>query len=161
MTLPTYSRAPCVRERSPKAKKVWLSILVVTWPYIRPSVHTSFATVISMLWSTDSCQNRVFADQYHMTVLQVQFSTHQGYVFFWSYPQDQLQMDFFAVVTSLPLEVNYEFISGSFARKPWLNLFYIRGSSDRVLEAILRLSSTWRNVINFEKPALFAQRYSF
>ena len=114
-TLPTYSRAPCVRERSPKAKKVWLSILVVTWPYIRPSVHTSFATVISMLWSTDSCQNRVFADQYHMTVLQVQFSTHQGYVFFWSYPQDQLQMDFFAVVTSLLLEVNYEFISGSFA----------------------------------------------
>ena len=156
-----------MRERSPKAKKVWLSILVVTWPCVRPSVHTSVATVISMLWSTDSCQNRVFADQYHMTVLQVQFSTHQGYVFFWSYPLDfnwsqaQLQMDFFAMVTSLLLEVNYKFTSGGFVRKPWLNLFYIRGGSDRVLEAILRLSSTWRNVINFEKPALFAQRYSF
>ena len=158
-----------MRERSPKAKKVWLSILVVTWPCVRPSVHTSVATVISMLWSTDSCQNRVVADQYHMTVLRVQFSTHQGYVCFWSYPLDlnwsqaQLQMDFFAMVTSLLLEVNYKFISGSFARKPWLSLFYIRGGggSDWVLEAILRLSSTWRNVINFEKPALFAQRYSF
>ena len=133
MTLPTYSRAPCARERSPKAKKVWLSILVVTWPCVRPSVHTSVATVISMLWSTDSCQNRVVADQYHMTVLRVQFSTHQGYVCFWSYPLDlnwsqaQLQMDFFAMVTSLLLEVNYKFISGSFARKPWLSLFYIRG----------------------------------
>ena len=46
------------------------------------------------------------------------------------------------MVTSLLLEVNYEFISGSFAHKPWLNLFYIRGGSDRVLKAILRLSST-------------------
>ena len=87
--------------------------------------------------------------------------------FFLSYPLDfnwsqaQLQMDFFSVVTSLLLEVNCKFISGSFARKPWLNLIYIRGGSDRVLEAILRLSSTWRNVIYFEKPALLAQRYSF
>ena len=158
-----------MRERSPKAKKVWLSILVVSWPFVCTSVHTSVATLISMLWSTDSCQNKVFADQYHMTVLQVQFSTHQVYVFFLSYPLDfnwsqaQLQMDFFAMVTSLLLEVNYKFISGSFGRKPWLNLFYIKGGggSDWVLEAILRLSSTWRNVINFEKPALFAQRYSF
>ena len=43
------------------------------------------------------------------------------------------------MVTSLLLEVNYEFISGNFARKPWLNLIYIRGGFDRVLEAILRL----------------------
>ena len=122
-----------MRERSPKAKKVWLSILVVTWPFVCTFVHTSVATLISMLWSTDSCQNKVFADQYHMTVLQVQFSTHQVYVFFLSYPLDfnwsqaQLQMDFFAMVTSLLLEVNYKFISGSFGRKPWLNLFYIKG----------------------------------
>ena len=51
-------------------------------------------------------------------------------------------MDFFAMVTSLLLEVNYKFTSGGFVRKPWLNLFYIKGGSDRVLEAILRLSST-------------------
>ena len=48
-------------------------------------------------------------------------------------------MDFFAMVTSLLLEVNYEFISGNFARKPWLNLIYIRGGFDIVLEAIFAI----------------------
>ena len=35
-----------------------------------------------MLWSTDSCQNGVSADQYHLTVSQAQVSTHRGRVFF-------------------------------------------------------------------------------
>ena len=39
-----------------------------------------------MLWSIDSCQNRVSADQYHLTVPRAQVSTHRGRVFFWSYP---------------------------------------------------------------------------
>ena len=39
-----------------------------------------------MFWSIDSCQNRVSADQYHLTVSRAQVSTHRGQVFFWSYP---------------------------------------------------------------------------
>ena len=39
-----------------------------------------------MLWSIDSCQNRVSADQYHLTVSRAQVSTHRGRVSFWSYP---------------------------------------------------------------------------
>ena len=39
-----------------------------------------------MLWSIDSCQNKVSADQYHLTVSRAQVSTHRGQVFFWSYP---------------------------------------------------------------------------
>ena len=35
-----------------------------------------------MLWSIDSCQNRVSADQYHLTVSRAQVSTHRGQVFF-------------------------------------------------------------------------------
>ena len=35
----------------------------------------------SMLWSIDSCQNRISPDQYHMTVLRAQVSTHRGDVF--------------------------------------------------------------------------------
>ena len=35
-----------------------------------------------MLWSIDSCQKRVSADQYHLTVSRVQVSTHRGRVFF-------------------------------------------------------------------------------
>ena len=35
-----------------------------------------------MLWSIDSCQNRVYADQYHLTVSRAQVSTHRGRVFF-------------------------------------------------------------------------------
>ena len=45
------------------------------------------ADCTSMLSSIDSCQNRVSADQYHLTVSRAQVSTHQGRVFFWSYPQ--------------------------------------------------------------------------
>ena len=39
-----------------------------------------------MFWSIDSCQNRVPADQYHLTVSRAQVPTHRGQVFFWSYP---------------------------------------------------------------------------
>ena len=39
-----------------------------------------------MLWSIDSCQNKVFADQYHLTVWRAQVSTHRDRVLFWSYP---------------------------------------------------------------------------
>ena len=35
-----------------------------------------------MLWSSDSCQNKVSADQYHLTVPRAQVSTHRGRVFF-------------------------------------------------------------------------------
>ena len=35
-----------------------------------------------MLWSIDSCQNRVHADQYHLAVSQAQVPTHRGRVFF-------------------------------------------------------------------------------
>ena len=55
-----------------------------------------------MLWSIDSCQNRVSADQYHMTVPRAQVSTHRGRVFFevirWqitSFKWSQAQVYFF------------------------------------------------------------------
>ena len=35
-----------------------------------------------MLWSIDSCQNRISADQHHLTVSRAQVSTHRGGVFF-------------------------------------------------------------------------------
>ena len=34
------------------------------------------------MWSTDRCQNRESADQYHLTVPRAQVSTHRGRVFF-------------------------------------------------------------------------------
>ena len=36
----------------------------------------------SMLWSIDSCQNGVSADQCHLTVSRAKVSTHRGQVFF-------------------------------------------------------------------------------
>ena len=35
-----------------------------------------------MLWSIDSCQNRVSPDQYHLTFSRAQVLTHRGEVFF-------------------------------------------------------------------------------
>ena len=56
----------------------------------------------SMLWSIDSCQNRVSADQYLITVPQAQVSTHRGRVIFevirWqitSFKRSQAQVYFF------------------------------------------------------------------
>ena len=47
-----------------------------------------------MLSSIDSCQNRVSADQYHLTVSRAQVSTHQGRVFFevirWKFTRFQM-----------------------------------------------------------------------
>ena len=47
-----------------------------------------------MLWSIDSWQNRISTDQYHLTVLRAQVSTHRGWVLFLSYPltNHQFQM---------------------------------------------------------------------
>ena len=39
-----------------------------------------------LLWSIDSCQDKVSADQYHLAVSRAQVSTHLGRVRFWSYP---------------------------------------------------------------------------
>ena len=59
-------------------------------PFVRttgiPMFTLTQADCTSMLTSIDSCQNRVSADQYHLTVLRAQVSTRQGRVFFWSYP---------------------------------------------------------------------------
>ena len=41
--------------------------------------YTYWAT---MLWSIDGCQNKVSADQYHLSVSRAQVSTHRGQVFF-------------------------------------------------------------------------------
>ena len=41
-------------------------------------MHTYWTSI----WSIDSCQNRVPADQYHLTVSRAQVSTHRGQVFF-------------------------------------------------------------------------------
>ena len=51
----------------------------------------------SMLWSIDSCQNKVSADQYHLTVSRAQVSTHRGRVFFevirWQFIRFQMIAD--------------------------------------------------------------------
>ena len=38
-----------------------------------------------MVWSIDSCQNKVSANQYHLSVSRAQVLTHRGQVCFWSY----------------------------------------------------------------------------
>ena len=102
------SWAPRARSAAPWVRKFGnlpiLEILVITWPYARPTVrpHHRYTNVYShtfwllwepreprrklictsMLWSIDSCQNKVSADQYHLTVLRGQVSTHPGRVFF-------------------------------------------------------------------------------
>ena len=100
----TISRASRTRERSPIAKKIWLPI--------RPRRFSSHETVrrpaplgnqckmllfLSIVGACnlilhvhvvniDNCQNRVSADQYHMTLSRAQVSTHRDDVFFLSLP---------------------------------------------------------------------------
>ena len=49
-----------------------------------------------MLWSIDSCQNRISADQYHLTVARAQVATHRGWTLFWSYPLTNYQFQMIA-----------------------------------------------------------------
>ena len=49
-----------------------------------------------MLWSIDSCENRISADQYHLTVARAQVSTHRGRVLFWSYALTNYQFQMIA-----------------------------------------------------------------
>ena len=64
------------RPSAPQAYQCLLSHFLVTLG------AQEKADCTSMLSSIDSCQNRVSADQYHLTVSRAQVSTHQGRVFF-------------------------------------------------------------------------------
>ena len=75
----TVHRPPAARPSAPQAYQCLLSHFLATLG------AQEKANCTSMLSSIDSCQNRVSADQYHLTVSRAQVSTHQGRVFFWSY----------------------------------------------------------------------------
>ena len=76
----TVHRPPAARPSAPQAYQCLLSHFLAT---LRAQEK---ADCRSMLSSIDSCQNRVSADQYHLTVSRAQVSTHRVRVFFWSYP---------------------------------------------------------------------------
>ena len=67
---------PTDRPSTPQAYQCLLSHFLVTLG------AQEKADCASMLSSIDSCQNRVSADHYHLTVSRAQVSTHQGRVFF-------------------------------------------------------------------------------
>ena len=56
----------------------------------------------SMLWSIDTCQNSVSADEYHLTVPRAQVLTHRGQVFFevirWQLPVPNDRRLFFPMI---------------------------------------------------------------
>ena len=76
----TVHRPPAARPSAPQAYQCLLSHFLATLG------AQEKADCTSMLSSIDSCQNRVSADQYHLTVSRAQVSTHRGRVSFWSYP---------------------------------------------------------------------------
>ena len=87
-----------VNDRPLTARIHWLIAELRDRPTDRPSAPQAYQCLLShflatlgaqekadctsMLSSIDSCQNRVSADQYHLTVSRAQVSTHQGRVFF-------------------------------------------------------------------------------
>ena len=107
------SKQRSISELHARAKRAWAEPhswgnllipenLVITWPTDCPSAPQVYQCLLShflatlgdqeeadctsMLSSIDSCQNRVSADEYHLTVSRAQLSSHQGRVFCWSYP---------------------------------------------------------------------------
>ena len=96
----TISRASRTCERSPIAKKIWLPIRPRKFgshETVRPSAPLGNQCKMLLFLATvgacnlilhvhviniDNCQNRVSADQYHMTVSRAQVSTHRDDVFF-------------------------------------------------------------------------------
>ena len=80
----TVHRPPAARPSAPQAYQCLLSHFLATLG------AQEKADCTSMLSSIDSCQNRVSADQYHLTVLRAQVSTDQGRVFFLKLSADNL-----------------------------------------------------------------------
>ena len=96
----TISGASRTRERSPIAKKIWLPIrprnfgchdtLSPSAPLGNQCKMLLFSAIVGAcnlilhahVVNIDNCQNRVSADQYHMTVSRAQVSTHRDDVFF-------------------------------------------------------------------------------
>ena len=96
----TISRSPRTRKRNPIAKKIWLPIRPRNFgshETVRPSAPLGnqckmllFLAIVGAcnlilhvhVVNIDNCQNRVSADQYHMTVSRAQMSTHRDDVFF-------------------------------------------------------------------------------
>ena len=70
----------CIIDKTMKANFEGLSVFQGN--DLKLIMHTYWT---SKFWSIDSCQNRVPADQYHLTVSRAQVSTHRGQVFFLSY----------------------------------------------------------------------------
>ena len=64
----------------------------------------------SMLWSIESFQNRVSADQYHLTVPRAQVSTHRGRVLFCSYPLTNYQFQMIAGSSLLFPMIHMKFV---------------------------------------------------
>ena len=76
----TVQRPPVDRPSAPKENQCFLSNFLTTLGAQEETDGTS------MLWSIDSCQNKVSADQYHLAVSGAQVSTYRDRVHFWSYP---------------------------------------------------------------------------
>ena len=76
----TVQRPPADRPSAPKENQCFLSNFLTTLGAQEETDGTS------MLWSIDSCQNKVSADQYHLAVSGAQVSTYRDRVHFWSYP---------------------------------------------------------------------------
>ena len=114
-----------------------------------------------MLWSTDSCRKMVSADLYHMTKSGAQGRSIEVTRFFevlhWQVTSSQLiaaqlQVDFFAMGSSLLLELNYKFINGSHLwTQPSLQGF-------SVAVPFLSISWFWRNLTEYRKhlPMVYA-----
>ena len=76
----TVHRPPADRPSAPQENQYLLSHFLATLGAQEETDCTS------MLWSIDSCQNKISADQYHLTESRAQVSTHRHRVLFWSYP---------------------------------------------------------------------------
>ena len=63
-----------------------------------------------MLWSIDSCQNRISPDQYHLTVPRAQVSTHRGRVRFWRYPLTNCEFQMIAGSSLLFPMIHMEYV---------------------------------------------------
>ena len=67
-----------------------------------------------MLWSVDSCQNSVSADQYRLTVSWAQVSTRWVRMFFWIYPLTSYYFYMHSLLTFLTMVTRWSPSSSNF-----------------------------------------------
>ena len=110
----------------------------------------------SMLWSTDTCQNKVSADQYHVTISRAQINSSSRSSVFWSWPLTRCWFfDWIAGSCLVNLLKTGRIVRKPVNAHPWLNINRIITFSSMQMFLLLFLCLWWLVKLKTEGQTIY------